>query len=160
MSNRDIILSPVGFVRLDTEGHAIEIEEPYRAALNGLQGFSHINVIWWSHYLAAPEHRTRMECPQPYKNAPSSLGIFATRSPQRPNPVCLSVASVVHVDVEKGLIYLGYIDAEDETPVLDIKPYHPSVDRVHQLSLPAWCSHWPQWYEDSATFDWQSEMNC
>ena len=158
MTGTMINVSPVGFVRLESGGFYLEIAPEYRAALNGLEGFSHINVLWWSHLLEAPECRAIVECDQPYQNAPARVGIFATRSPLRPNPIALSVAPVLHIDVESGRIDLGYIDAEDGTPVLDIKPYHPCADRVRDVQTPGWCAHWPQWFEDSAEFDWQAEF--
>jgi len=43
--------------------------------------------------------------------------------------------------------------------VIDIKPYHPAVDRVKNVSTPSWCSHWPQWYEESGDFNWTDEFN-
>jgi len=58
------------------------------------------------------------------------FGLFATRSPKRPNPIGLSVMRITHVDVETGVITLAGCDAFDGTPVLDIKPYLPSVDMV------------------------------
>jgi hypothetical protein len=55
---------------------------------------------------------------------------------------------------QEGIVRVPFMDAEDGTPILDIKPYHPSVDRIREVRVPAWCATWPQWYEDSATFDW------
>jgi tRNA (Thr-GGU) A37 N-methylase len=63
------------------------------------------------------------------------------------------------MDHEKGIIYIPYIDAVDGTPIIDLKPYHPSIDRVRDVSVAKWCDHWPKWYEDSADFDWESEFN-
>lgn len=158
MTGSRITISPVGYVRLGADGFTLAIEPPYRAALAGLAGFSHINVLWWSHLLDQPQYRQIVECDQPYRNSPARLGIFATRSPLRPNPILLSVAPVLRVDVESGRVALGYIDAEDGTPVLDVKPYHPCSDRVRDAHVPDWCKHWPQWFEDSAEFDWQAEF--
>jgi tRNA (Thr-GGU) A37 N-methylase len=93
---------------------------------------------------------------QPYRNAPVAIGIFATRSPARPNPIALTPVPVISVDVADGIVRVPFIDAEDGTPILDIKPYHPAVDRIRDVRTPAWCSSWPEWYEDSATFDWGS----
>ncbi len=155
MSTGAITMSPVGFVRAGAEGFIVEIAPPYRAALDGLAGFSHINVLWWSHLLEGAG-LSSLVAEAPYRSAPAQLGIFATRSPLRPNSICLSTAPLIDVDVEAGIIVLGYIDAEDGTPVLDIKPYHPCSDRVREAGVPAWCRDWPQWYEDSATFDWEA----
>jgi len=158
MSAKEFKLSPVGSVQAGRDGFALKIAPKYRAALRGLEGFGHINVIWWSHYLDAPEQRGVMEVEQPYAKGPSMLGIFATRSPLRPNPICVSTVAVLGVDVEKGLVVIPWIDAEDGTPILDIKPYHPSSDRIREVTMPKWCRHWPQWYEDSAEFDWSAEF--
>ncbi len=53
------------------------------------------------------------------------MGVFATRSPQRPNPIALSVAQVLRIDQEAGRIWIAYSDAEPGTPVLDLKPLYP-----------------------------------
>ena len=158
MSEKEYKLSPIGEVESGQEGFALKIAPEYRAALSGLDGFGHIHVLWWSHHLDTPEYRNVMEAEQPYKNTPDKLGIFATRSPLRPNPICVSTASVLNVDVENGLVILPWIDAEDGTPILDIKPYHPSEDRIRDVRVPEWCGHWPQWYEESGEFDWEVDF--
>ena len=61
--------------------------------------------------------------------APPS-GVFALRSPARPNPIGLHVARLVSIDVEAGLLALDAIDALDGTPVIDLKPYFASIDSV------------------------------
>lgn len=156
MENCDMTVSTVGYVRVSHTGFELTIEPQYRAALVGLEGFSHINVIWWSHFLADAHSRSITECEQPYQNAPARLGIFATRSPLRPNPICVSVSPVIHIDAQRGILSVAYIDAEDGTPILDIKPYQPASDRVRDLAVPDWCASWPQWFEDSAEFDWDA----
>jgi len=158
MAQTDCVLSPIGYIRAGDSGFVLEVKPEFRKALLGMDGFSHINVLWWSHYLDNPESRAVLTCDKPYKKAPEQLGIFATRSPQRPNPVCLTVSQVLYVDETNGRIGLAYTDAEDGSPVLDIKPYVPCSDRVKTVSTPAWSSHWPAWYEDSATFDWPGEF--
>ncbi len=95
---------------------------------------------------------------KPYKKGPENVGIFATRSPIRPNPILLSTIEVSNIDFLQGHIYTPYIDAENGSIVLDIKPYNMS-ERVKNCTVPDWCKHWPQWYEDSALFDWNNEFN-
>jgi tRNA-Thr(GGU) m(6)t(6)A37 methyltransferase TsaA len=151
-------ISPIGYVRADQGSFCLEIEPEYRPALQGLDGFSHIDVIWWCHLCDDEQYRAVVECDQPYKKAPAKLGIFATRSPLRPNPIAITPVMVLNIDHERGAVYIPYIDAEDGTPIIDLKPYHPCIDRIKDVSLPAWCSHWPQWYEDSASFDWSAEF--
>lgn len=153
------ILNPVGTVKSEQGEFAIELKEQYIPALQGLQGFSHIQVLWWCSKLDTPEARSVVETPKPYHTAPDTLGIFATRSPVRPNPIALTVVQVLEMDHTKGYIHLPYIDAFDGTPVLDIKPYTPSSDRVESPVVPEWCAHWPKSVEDSAGFDWEAEFN-
>ena len=155
MSN-EFKLSAIGQVCVSEDGFSLDLVETYIPALKGLDGFSHLSVLWWGNLLDYEEARAITSCEQPYKNAPAEMGIFATRSPVRPNPILLTAVSVLHVDYNNGKIYIPFIDAEDGTPILDIKPYHPSTDRVRDVSVPDWCSDWPQWLEDSATFDWEA----
>jgi tRNA-Thr(GGU) m(6)t(6)A37 methyltransferase TsaA len=153
-----IELHPIGVVRAGDDGFRLEIDEPYRPALAGLEGFGHVTVLWWPHKTDTPKDRSVREVPKPYKQAPAKLGIFATRSESRPNPVLVTTIPLLHVDVENGLLLTPYIDAEDGSPVLDIKPYQPCADRIRDTRTPEWCRHWPKYAEDSATFDWESEF--
>jgi tRNA-Thr(GGU) m(6)t(6)A37 methyltransferase TsaA len=155
---KKIELQPIGAVRLDGEGFRLEIEPEYRPALAGLEGFGHITVLWWPHKCDNSKDRGVVEVAKPYKKAPAKLGIFATRSERRPNPVAVTTVGVMHLDAQKGLVALPYIDAEDGSPILDIKPYQPCADRIRDTRVPEWCRHWPQWAEDSAAFDWESEF--
>lgn len=158
MAQTDCVLSPLGYTRSGEDGFVLEIKPEYKEALTGLQGFSHINVLWWSHLLDAPEYRKMVVCDKPYVKAPNRLGVFATRSPARPNPICLSVAQVLYVDETNGRIMVAWLDTEDGTPILDIKPYLPCTDRVKNVTTPQWNAHWPAWVEDSGTFDWAAEF--
>ncbi len=87
-----------------------------------------------------------------------SMGIFATRSPVRPNSIAASVARVLSVDLDAGAIRLAWMDAEDGSPALDIKPYHPCTDRVRDARMPARCAHWPDSWEAWSSFDWAAEF--
>lgn len=156
MDTATFTVNTIGYIRAGEDGFYLEIALEYRPALNGLDGFGHINVLWWLHLYA--EYREIVECDQPYKHAPAKVGIFATRAPVRPNPIALTTVAVTHIDHEQGRIYIPYIDAEDGSPILDIKPYHPCEDRVRDVTLPSWCAHWPQWVEDAEDFDWAAEF--
>ena len=70
---------------------SIKLAPEYIPALQGLEGFSHLAVLWWFSEFDSEEARSVLETSRPYKNAPEVLGIFATRSPVRPNPIALSV---------------------------------------------------------------------
>ncbi len=158
MNTQTINLSPIGYVRQHEGAFMLELERKYIPALRELEGFSHVNVFWWCHLSAADKYREILECDKPYQKAPDKVGIFATRSPVRPNPIALTAVPILRIDYEKGILHIAFIDAENDTPILDLKPYHPAVDRIKEVSVPEWCRHWPQWYEDSATFDWASEF--
>lgn len=149
---------PIGKIQNNQNGTAIEIEPKYLPAMKALEGFSHITIIWWFSDFDSKEARTTLETPKPYQKAPDVMGIFATRSPLRPNPIALTTVEITHLDYQKGLIHIAYIDANDNTPVLDIKPYTPSYDRIENPSVPEWCSHWPRSLEQSAYFDWEKEF--
>lgn len=147
-------LHPIGRVDIDEDGFALQIDEPYREALLGLDGFSHVNVLFWCHFLDEPEYRGLVVADKPYKEGPPQVGIFATRSPARPNPIAVTPVPVLGIDHDDGVVRIAYIDAEPGSPIVDLKPYFPAVDRVRDVATPEWCAAWPQWYEDSATFDW------
>lgn len=156
---QNLYVNPVGKISVNEGGMFIEIEPKYIPALQALDGFSHLNVIWWFSGFDNAEARDTLEVPQPYKTAPAVMGIFATRSPVRPNPIALTAVQVIRIDYEKGIIQIPYIDADDGTPILDIKPYTPSLDRVETPGVPEWCSHWPASLEQSGSFDWENVFN-
>ena len=158
MNKKEITLKPVGFVKSVNNSFEIHISDKWKPALKELDGFSHIQVVWWCHLLDSEKYRSITVADKPYKKGPDKIGIFATRSPVRPNPIAISNVAVLSINHKKGIIQIPYIDAENETPVIDIKPYHPATERIKNVKVPEWCAHWPKWYEDSATFDWQSEF--
>jgi tRNA-Thr(GGU) m(6)t(6)A37 methyltransferase TsaA len=149
-------LDPIGRVASHGMTFELQIAEPYRAGLAELDGFSHINVLWWCHYLDAPEYRCMVTAAKPYRQGPDVVGIFATRSPARPNPIAITATALISIDHTAGVVAVGYLDAEDGTPILDLKPYLPATDRVRDVTTPSWCADWPQCQEESATFDWSS----
>lgn len=152
----EISLREIGTVSQGAHAR-ITLDQENAPGLDGLEGFSHVQVLWYAHNNDSWDPRG-LSIPRPYRKAPESLGVFATRSERRPNPLLLSVVQVTGIDVESGTIDLAWIDAEDGSPVLDIKPYHPAVDRVRDVKVPAWCQHWPQALEESADFPWQEEF--
>lgn len=155
----EFYVKQIGVIRADETGMRLELEKPYAPALEGIEGFSHLNILWWFSKCDNECSRSRLTEDSPYKNAPKVMGAFAMRSPERPNPIALSCAQVTYVDHQNAVVGLAYIDAFDGTPVLDIKPYTPSLDRVETSSVPAWCAGWPKSYEESGDFDWGSVFN-
>ncbi|MDF2596274.1 MAG: hypothetical protein K0R69_2615 [Clostridia bacterium] len=141
------------------QGFKIYIEEDYKEALTAMDGFGHLVVLWWADQVDNPDLRRTRTIEKPYKTGPDTLGIFATRSPLRPNPICMSIVDVKGIDYDCGIIYTSYIDAEDGTPVLDIKPYYPCSDVVREAKMPVWCAGLPSCIEESVSFDWSHYFN-
>lgn len=144
-------LLPIGHVRQSDEGFRLEIMAPYRAALKQLEHFSHVMVLWWADQCDDDLYRGITECEPPYA-AGHVTGIFATRSPMRPNPIAVTTCPVVSVDIDAGIVRVGWIDAFDGTPVVDLKAYFPVSDRVKEPRIPAWLSEWPAWMPEDE--DW------
>lgn len=98
----------------------LEIEAPYRPALQNLEGVTHLIVLYWMDRAARDLVRQRP------RHAEGSRGTFSLRSPARPNPIALSV--VERLDIAEGRISVRGLDCIDGTPLLDIKPYYASTD--------------------------------
>jgi len=96
------------------------IDPEYAAGLQDLEGFSHIYLICFLH----KSKGYHLTVTPPTDNKPH--GVFATRSPNRPNPVSLSVVKLI--SIEENVINIENIDLLDGTPVLDIKPYLPKMN--------------------------------
>ena len=60
------------------------------------------------------------------------MGVFATRSPHRPNPIGLSLAKLESIDYKEKRIFFSGLDLIEGTPILDLKPYHPA-DSLHHF---------------------------
>lgn len=108
------------------------IDDEYSDCLDGVEEFSHVLVMYWSH-LAEDDGRTVTTVhPAGRKDMPV-VGVFATRSPVRPNPVCVTTVEVLgrngNVLTVKGL------DAVDGSPVIDIKPHLPHYDAPGEVRL-------------------------
>lgn len=153
-----VTLTPIGLLRASESGFTVELAPAFRPGLAGLEGFSHIQILWWFHGIKAPRNPPLL-CEKPYVKGPQALGVFATRAPLRPNPLALTCAQVAFIDQARGLVGLHYMDAWDGSPVLDLKPYTPSLDRVERPEVPGWCAHWPMSLEASGSFDWEAEFN-
>lgn len=104
----------------------IVFDEPYRneAALRGLEGFSHIWLIWL--FSEAVRDGWSPTVRPPRLGGNTRMGVFATRSPFRPNPIGLSCVRLIGVEGTE-LVVAG-ADLMDGTPILDIKPYLPYAD--------------------------------
>jgi tRNA (adenine37-N6)-methyltransferase len=110
----------------------LELLPPYSdpAAVEGLESCSHIWLQFVFHANTREQWKPKVKPPRLGGN--KSLGVFATRSPIRPAPIGLSVVTLESIEIRDGkvLLNLAGVDLLDGTPVLDIKPYVPYVDKV------------------------------
>ena len=104
-------------------------------ALRGLEGFSHLWLIWVFDRAARAQWSPTVRPPRLGGNA--RVGVFATRSPFRPNPVGLSVVELAGIEetADRGpVLHIRGADLMDGTPVLDIKPYLPYADCIPEAA--------------------------
>ncbi len=109
----------------------IVFEKEYASAdaLRGLEGFDYLWIIWGFH-LNHSSRPDKLTVRPPRLGGNTRLGVFATRSPFRPNPLGLSC---VHIEsIEEGSIVVSGADLADSTPIFDIKPYLPYSDSFPQ----------------------------
>jgi len=134
----ELILRPIGFIRTykqvkfqarhqplehEPERNLLELEpgNNFEQALHDLAGFSRVWLVWWFHRNTGWRPRV-----MPPRGPAKRRGVFATRSPHRPNPLGLTPVQLIKIDGRK--LILGPCDLVDGTPVFDIKPYIPAYD--------------------------------
>jgi tRNA-Thr(GGU) m(6)t(6)A37 methyltransferase TsaA len=102
----------------------VELDDVWRPGLKGLQAFSHAILLYWMGearrdlIVQAPSHK------------PEPTGVFALRSPARPNPIALATVRILDIDQSAGRLTIDAIDCLDGTSLLDIKPWIETVDAV------------------------------
>ena len=127
---------PVGRVEKEDDAARIRIFAPYSDALLGLEGWSHINVLYWFDRNDVPQRRRILRV-HPRGDAKNPLtGVFACRAPVRPNLIALSVCRIL--SVEGSVVTIDGIDAFDGTPVVDLKPVVPSEVKLADVRVPEW----------------------
>jgi len=111
------------------QAHTAEIHlhpgENYEQALSDLAGFEKIWLLYWFHRNSGWRPKVR-----PPRGGPTKRGVFATRSPHRPNPLGLTLATLIKIDGRT--LWVRDIDILDGTPLLDIKPYLPYAEAFPQ----------------------------
>jgi tRNA-Thr(GGU) m(6)t(6)A37 methyltransferase TsaA len=136
----EIVFRPIGIVRspfaelagmpiqpagaVGVAGTAV-INPEFTLGLQDLDGFSHIILLYYLHRVEAASLLVT-----PFLDT-QSRGVFATRAPRRPNPIGLSVVSLVRI--EKNILYIENVDILDGTPLLDVKPYVPEFDHQPEI---------------------------
>jgi tRNA-Thr(GGU) m(6)t(6)A37 methyltransferase TsaA len=129
-------MRPIGHVKKSDGQTRIVLNEEFEPGLLGLEGYSHIQVFWWFDRNDTPEKRAILQV-HPMGNRDNPLtGVFATRSPVRPNLIALTLCKVIAV--KGNVIRIEKTDAFDGTPVLDIKPFLPGYDTAEDAKTPDW----------------------
>lgn len=139
MKDIEIEIRPIAYVEVEeTLGRVMEntskivFLEDLEEALTGIEDFSHLYIIYWLHKIKP------WSCPlkvHPRGNRILPLvGIFATRTPLRPNPLGLTIVKLV--ERNRNVLRVKGLDAHDGTPVIDVKPYAPSD--IGEWSTPSW----------------------
>jgi tRNA-Thr(GGU) m(6)t(6)A37 methyltransferase TsaA len=138
-----IALKPIGFVKTSAAGDEvrdksrisqIHFQKDLLEAFEGIAEFSHLFVLFYLSQIT-PEQRTILKVhPRGRMDLPL-LGIFATRTMLRPNPIGLTLVELVKV--EDNVLTVRGLDAYDGTPVLDVKPYD-SWDMAKDVKVPDW----------------------
>jgi tRNA-Thr(GGU) m(6)t(6)A37 methyltransferase TsaA len=142
---RELSMRPIGWVvkgrsstvdetRWEEAPAEIEVDPAWAAALDGIEGFSHIWVVWWLDRFDAPPSSVHVR-PERREEMPL-VGIFATRSPQRPNPIAMTPVRLLAR--EGNRLRVQGLDAYEGTPVLDIKPYLCRGDLIPEATMPPW----------------------
>ena len=109
----------------------VQLHSPYNQAdtVAGLEKFSHIWLTFMFHQTAQQGWKPKVRPPRLGGN--KKLGVFATRSTFRPNPLGLSLVKLESIDISNGVtLHVSGADLIDQTPILDIKPYLPWVESI------------------------------
>jgi tRNA-Thr(GGU) m(6)t(6)A37 methyltransferase TsaA len=147
MNNDTMALHPIGFVQNavrstprpehDWTGiiSEIVIEPELVPGLERLEEYSHVIVIFWAHKAT---DKSKMALQVRYRGDPAlpMVGVFASRSLFRPNPLGMRVSRLL--GIENNILKVEGLDALDGTPVVDIKPYSPNNDKPEDVKTPGW----------------------
>lgn len=142
---RELTLQPIGRVvkgrpwpdqgdRLEHAEAVIEIEPAWSDALEGLEDFSHVWVVWWLDRAGESSGALRIH-PEGKPEMPL-VGLFATRSPRRPNPIAITVVRLL--GRQGSRLRVQGLDAFEGSPVLDLKPYLRRGDLIPEATMPTW----------------------
>ena len=129
-------MSQGGWAKVDSEIH---LDARYAAGLQGLEGFSHVIVVFFLDRAQGFDPATQLlRRPRGMQDMPE-IGVFAQRTKFRPNPI--GVTAVKLLGIAGNIVKVRGLDALDGTPVLDLKPYLPPFDRVDDVKTPLWVGH-------------------
>lgn len=129
-------LYPIGYVKKEGPKTLLVLGEAYKDGLLGLKNFSHIYVYFWFDQNDTPDRRATLQV-HPMANPKNPLtGVFATRSPRRPNLIGMTLSRILRV--EDNIIEIEWTDALENTPIIDIKPFIRTIDCTEDSKVPAW----------------------
>lgn len=119
----------------------IRIFPEFCAGLKGIEDFSHIIILYWIHLRdSEKERRTLLVFPRRHA-VDVETGVFACRSPSRPNPIGLCVVELLKI--EGCTLTVKGLDAFEDSPIIDIKPYLPRADSILNAHVPKWTRRGP-----------------
>jgi tRNA-Thr(GGU) m(6)t(6)A37 methyltransferase TsaA len=146
-SKEDIELD---FTLIKERGNALSpseiiIYDEYLECLDGIEDFSHLVIIYWTHKIPEKARELKKVHPMGMKKMPIK-GIFATRSPVRPNPIGLIVVKLL--ERKNNILFVEDLDAINNTPIIDIKPHLPLYDSPSNVKLANWMYSLTNEYKD------------
>jgi tRNA-Thr(GGU) m(6)t(6)A37 methyltransferase TsaA len=135
-------IMPIGMVENEEEVAKIRVFVAFCDGLYRLSEFSHLIVLYWFHERDTENERRVLRVIPKRHQAREEVGVFASRSPSRPNPI--SMCMVKLVKIEGCSLTVEGLDAFKDSPIIDIKPYLPNADFVPDAMVPKWTSHGKQ----------------
>jgi tRNA-Thr(GGU) m(6)t(6)A37 methyltransferase TsaA len=111
------------------------IDTDLEGILDGIDGFSHLLVLYWAHLGPIEKRSLTRVHPMGRQDFPLT-GIFATQSPVRPNPILATVVKLI--EHEGNILRVMGLDAMDGSPIMDIKPYTGSLKVAETIKIPDW----------------------
>ncbi len=130
-------ITPIGIIKVYDNEKYIEIYDQYINGLIHINNFSYIFVLWWLSQRDNSRDRATLIVSPPHLDTSIKTGVFSCRSPVRPNPIALTIVKVL--SLKKNRLYIDSIDAYDNSPVIDIKPYLPSDSfELSEIRVPEW----------------------
>ena len=129
-------IHPIGIIHKDDQTASIEVFEVFQDGLFGLEQFSHIIVFSWFHKNDTPQKRRTLKVHPKGDRRNPLTGVFATRSPVRPNVIAISTCKIL--SIKGNIIRIDGIDSFDGTPVIDIKPCLSKDDAIMDMRVPQW----------------------
>lgn len=128
-------------IKVEEDEAEIEIFPQFCGGLKGIEAFSHLYILYWAH-LRDNENERKTLLVFPKRHAVKvETGVFACRSPSRPNPIGLCVVELI--DIRGCQLSVRGLDAFQDTPIVDIKPYIPRADSIPHTKVPDWTARGP-----------------